>query len=132
MSTAASYRDQAFRAQPGLFDSPVGTDRVVGDHTDRAALSPATDSASAVPADQGTVSRDETYRAVKHAHDHDRNLWFGRIVAKGRRGVTLDELSAEHHIPRTHLAAGSPSCGRRAWWSGLASDAPRAAVAVLR
>lgn len=72
-------RDQQFRDQPSLFEQPM--------------------SPIHVPADQGKQSRDETYREVRETHDRQRQTWLMRIIAAGRRGVTLDELSARHNVP---------------------------------
>ncbi len=78
------HRDQAFRDQPSLFDAPPA---------------PVTAPVDRVPTDQGKQSRDETYREVRETHDLQRQKWLVRIMAAGRRGVTLDELSARFNVP---------------------------------
>ncbi len=82
----ATHRDKTFREQPGLFDAPV--------------VVPAQAAAPVVATtDQGKAARDETYREVKGDHSSDRMKWLCRVVAKGRRGATLDELSSEYNVP---------------------------------
>lgn len=92
--TPMPHRDQAFRDQPGLFDQTAAP-------VTNAASKPASpsDGPPAVPADQGEQSRDETYRDVRTTHDLQRQKWLVRIMAAGRHGVTLDELSARHGVP---------------------------------
>lgn len=82
------HRDQAFRDQPSLFDQPASP-----------IVPPAAPASPAPPADQGEQSRNETYREVRETHDLQRSKWLMRIIAAGRSGVTLDELSARHGVP---------------------------------
>jgi len=78
------HRDQVHRDQPSLFDSvPVASVPVVK---------------PSLITDQGKQSRDETYHEVKGNHQHERMKWLTRIIAKGRHGATLDELSAEYGV----------------------------------
>jgi len=48
--------------------------------------------------DHGTQSRNETYAAVAADHDIARSKWLTQIVAAGRRGVTVDELSDRNDV----------------------------------
>lgn len=98
MTTAQRHRDTAYRHQPGLFDLPAEPERTGTD----AHFSPAPAVAPAQPVDlvdQGPASRNETYAAVQGDHDIARSKWYARIVAAGRYGVTLDELSHRYNVP---------------------------------
>lgn len=85
--SSTTHRDQAYRNQPTLFDAPVVTQ-----------TTPVVAPVTPVISDQGKQSRDENYRSVKADHQHERMKWLTRIIAKGRHGATLDELSAEYGV----------------------------------
>lgn len=76
------YRDQQFRDQPQLFDAAVVT-----------------------MSDEGERSRNETYREdVLPEVSQKQKLIMARIIAAGSKGMTLDQLSAQMHVPANALS----------------------------
>lgn len=97
-TTTQRHRDLDHRHQPGLFDAMAEPS---GMATDGPFLHAADAPAAVVvdSVDQGPASRNETYAAVQADHDVARSKWYTRIVAAGRYGVTLDELSHRYNVP---------------------------------
>lgn len=103
-----THRDSNYRQQPGLFDSPsvsgatpeivVGATEGHFSHTADAPAAAVADAAG-TPTDHGPQSRNETYATVQADHDASRSKWYTRIIASGRYGVTLDELSHRYNVP---------------------------------
>jgi hypothetical protein len=94
-----THRDSNYRQQPGLFDSPSVSGSLAGavvGATD--GHFPHTSAAVDVTTDHGPQSRNETYEAVAADHDIARSKWLTQIVAAGRRGVTVDELSDRNDV----------------------------------
>jgi hypothetical protein len=88
---AQTHRDAIFRQQPGLFDYAPAVSGI--------AEVPAAADVIDVTADHGPQSRNETYATVAADHEIARSKWYSRILAAGRYGVTLDELSHRHNVP---------------------------------
>ena len=87
---AQTHRDSSFRQQPGLFDYAPAVSGI--------AEVPAAADVIDVTADHGTQSRNETYATVAADHEIARSKWLAQIVAAGRRGVTVDELSDRNDV----------------------------------
>jgi DNA-binding HxlR family transcriptional regulator len=87
---AQTHRDSIFRQQPGLFDYAPPVSGI--------AEVPAAAAVIDVTADHGPQSRNETYAAVAADHEIARSKWLAQIVAAGRRGVTVDELSDRNDV----------------------------------
>ncbi|QDT07967.1 hypothetical protein K227x_63970 [Rubripirellula lacrimiformis] len=96
--------DQKFRDQPSLFDAPAV---VPGP-----AIAPGPVDANR-GVDQGTKSRNETYREIASELPGRCRIWLGRIIAAGERGVTLDELSASTGLPANEFSGRITELKRR-------------------
>jgi|GEM_PF-3004206 len=101
-----THRDSNYRQQPGLFDSPSASGDVAGavvgateGHFSHTADAPAATVAAVDMTDHGPQSRNETYATVQPDHDVAKSKWYTRIIASGRYGVTLDELSHRYNVP---------------------------------
>lgn len=92
------YRDQRFRDQPTMFDGPV----FVPDQVPVVTTSTGTRSY----ADQGIVSRNETYVETLPNHNKQAGLVLAAIASSGLDGMTREELAA-----KLRLSIGS-ICGR--------------------
>jgi len=107
MSTRTTHRDSNYRQQPGLFDLPSASGDVAGavvgateGHFSHTADAPAATVDMTDPmTDHGPQSRNETYATVQPDHDVAKSKWYTRIIASGRYGVTLDELSHRYNVP---------------------------------
>jgi hypothetical protein len=95
-----THRDSKYRQQPGLFDSPSVSGSLSGAVVGATeGHFPPTVDAADTSINHGTQSRNETYAAVAADHDIARSKWYTRIIASGRYGVTLDELSHRYNVP---------------------------------